>query len=189
VDREKLLARKRRYHERHLDEERERSRRWREANKERVREVNRMRRESHPGEGYAGVKRWREANPDLQQASARASACNRRAKAAGASGHITRADVTALWERQPVCLRCGVGRGVDHIVDFRHGGLNTPENLQNLCRTCNELKAAKLTLEIAREIRASYGSNPCREYWAHRYGVSPGNIWLIITNQIWKEPL
>jgi len=51
---------------------------------------------------------------------------------------------TAIERHCPVC---GKGRGVDHVVEFWQGGANTPDNLQNLCRSCNAKKSALLRLQ------------------------------------------
>lgn len=174
-----LLARKKRYRENHLDAERARYKTWRENNKQHLSDMNRAWRAAHPEAGYAGVKRWRAKNPDLQAAAARAGAANRRAKAAGAAGHISRADVTALWERQPVCLHCGNGRGIDHIVAFRDGGSNTPGNIQNLCRTCNAIKEGRLLPQQVAEIRAALTADHSGRSLATQYGVSSSLISLI----------
>ncbi len=144
MDRQKLLARKRKYRQHHSAADRERNCQWRLRNQAHVRAENKKWRAAHPTAGVEGVKRWRAKNPDLDDAAKHATGCNRRAKEMGAPGHISRADVTALWERQPVCTVCGRGRGVDHIVEFWQGGANTPDNLQNLCRQCNVEKVARL---------------------------------------------
>ena len=187
-DRVKLLARKRRYHERHIEQDRERNAQWREANKEHVAAKNKAYHEQHPEAARKGNLRWREAHPELYAAVCRSNACNRRAKAAGVLGRITGADVAALWNRQPVCLHCGKGRGVDHIVELSRGGPNTIDNLQNLCQTCNALKQAKLTMNDARAIRVAYAEGESRASIARRYDVSAGNVWLIVVGQTWQEP-
>ncbi len=143
-NREQILEGKRQYRERHLAEERERNRQWRAQNSDYLREKGRAWRQSHPGEGVENKKRWRINNPERAAAASHAAAANRRAREAGMSGHISTADVVALWERQPVCVQCGKDRGIDHIVEFWQGGPNTPDNLQNLCRHCKAKKTARL---------------------------------------------
>jgi 5-methylcytosine-specific restriction endonuclease McrA len=69
---------------------------------------------------------------------------NRRATRRGAAGRLTGADILALWDRQPACVRCGEGRGVDHIVALADGGLNVPGNLQTLCNPCNVRKEREM---------------------------------------------
>jgi 5-methylcytosine-specific restriction endonuclease McrA len=143
-DREKLLARKRRYRERHLQKELERNRAWAAQNREYLREQSRLYQKAHPEKFREGMARWKAARPDHYAAGKRACACNFRARVAGSTGHISRSDITALWERQPVCVHCGQGRGVDHIIEFRDSGQNVPDNLQNLCRWCNAKKSGKV---------------------------------------------
>jgi 5-methylcytosine-specific restriction endonuclease McrA len=65
---------------------------------------------------------------------------NQRAKKYGVPGRLTAADIRALWERQPTCVTCGVGRGVDHIRAMSRGGANVPDNLQTMCGPCNSRK-------------------------------------------------
>lgn len=69
-----------------------------------------------------------------------AASANRQSRRLGAVGRLSRADVAQLWARQPVCLNCGRGRGLDHIVPLARGGSNTPDNIQNLCLVCNQVK-------------------------------------------------
>lgn len=86
------------------------------------------------------MRDWRRRNPVLAASLDTASTANQRAKRVGATGWITAADVREVWTRQPACVECGNGRGLDHIVAFRDGGMNVPDNLQNLCRACNGAK-------------------------------------------------
>lgn len=53
------------------------------------------------------------------------------------------------WKRQAVyrrdgyrCVECGAEGelSIDHVVAIRDGGTNNIENLQTLCRTCNQAK-------------------------------------------------
>ena len=87
--------------------------------------------------------RWRNTHdrtPTPQWRSA-ANSANKAAKKYGADGRLTSADVRALWERQPQCVSCGRGRGLDHIKALANGGTNTPDNIQNLCWACNQVKS------------------------------------------------
>lgn len=65
---------------------------------------------------------------------------NEDARRLGQPHRLRLADILDLFSRQPTCLNCGQGRGLDHIQSFATGGLNTPENIQNLCATCNNRK-------------------------------------------------
>lgn len=84
----------------------------------------------------ASTKRYHENNP----AGVAARSANKQAKKLGIAGRISTADVQELWERQPVCLNCGRGRGLDHITAMVNGGANELANLQNLCVVCNQVK-------------------------------------------------
>jgi hypothetical protein len=98
----------------------------------------------------AAVARAYCASHQLQRrASGSASFANQRAKRLGLTDRLTQADIVALWERQTVCVRCGTGRGVDHIIAFADGGANTPENIQTMCHPCNTAKDGE-----AKQLRA-----------------------------------
>jgi 5-methylcytosine-specific restriction endonuclease McrA len=80
--------------------------------------------------------------PDLRQATGAADGANQKARALGLPGRITPADVLDVWAREPECVRCGKGRGIDHISPMASGGPNELANLQDLCPPCNAEKAA-----------------------------------------------
>lgn len=69
-----------------------------------------------------------------------ARSANLRAIEAGVGGRLTKEDVQQMWTRQPTCVSCGKGRGLDHIIAMSRGGANTPANIQTMCRTCNVRK-------------------------------------------------
>jgi hypothetical protein len=81
-------------------------------------------------------------DPLRRAAEATAATANARAGALDIEGRLTTDDIVALWEVEPVCVRCGKGRGVDHVSPMSAGGANDPSNLQNLCPSCNSRKAA-----------------------------------------------
>lgn len=125
------------------------------------RDYMRQRRETDPEKYREQTRRWRQTNRDERleherqlrltdpigtAAKGAANNANRRAKRLGLAGRLRTADILALWERQPACIGCGKGRGVDHIIDMTNsGGENEPANLQNLCFGCNSAK------EVARK--------------------------------------
>jgi 5-methylcytosine-specific restriction endonuclease McrA len=86
------------------------------------------------------VRKWRAEHPERAFAARTAASANRRARLVGATGTLTVGDVLVLFERQPGCVSCGDGRGLDHIVSMSLGGANEPANLQNLCPPCNTSK-------------------------------------------------
>jgi len=48
------------------------------------------------------------------------------------------------------CKMCGTTEGlvIDHIVPLSRGGMNTIDNIQVLCRSCNCKKANKMMYEL-----------------------------------------
>lgn len=68
---------------------------------------------------------------------------NVRAKKLNDPHRLTVDDVNWMWETYGrACLACGsLDRPtIDHVVPVIHGGLNTRENIQPLCRLCNSTK-------------------------------------------------
>ncbi|MEK7355969.1 MAG: HNH endonuclease signature motif containing protein [Bdellovibrionota bacterium] len=68
-----------------------------------------------------------------------------------------------------LCSNCGTGRAIerDHIVSFAMGGSNDFENLQLLCRNCNQRKAIEtygvdVMRSFLREPDQSYSSRNLR---------------------------
>jgi 5-methylcytosine-specific restriction endonuclease McrA len=186
--REERLAEKRIYYQENRDRIRFDAKAYRAAHRNAISLANRIWREGHKEYAYESNKKWIKLHPDRQQSNARAAACNRRAKAAGTPGKIRGDDVRDLWESQPVCLHCGEGRGVDHVIAFEDGGLNVPENLQNLCMTCNSRKRGKLNMDLAREMRRLYNEGVNSEELADQFGVSRSNAFLVVANKTWREP-
>jgi hypothetical protein len=76
----------------------------------------------------------------VQRARAAAASANERARMYGVDGQISAETVLELWRREPACLDCGVGFGLDHIVSMSAGGSNTSGNLANRCHGCNSRK-------------------------------------------------
>lgn len=81
-----------------------------------------------------------------------AIAANQHAKKVGVSGRLTAGDIRDLWARQPACVSCGRGRGVDHIRAMSRGGTNTPDNIQTMCRSCNAKKYWRSDRHVEREV-------------------------------------
>ena len=137
------------------EKKRQKSKRWRDANpdkvlswyhddKDRKKEVQRQYRISHPEKGRGRFKRWLLGNPG----KLREYDQNRRALKKGNGGKITSEEWTMLMEKYGYkCLCCGrndVKLTLDHIVPLVKGGLNTIDNAQPLCGSCNSSKGTKI---------------------------------------------
>lgn len=118
------------------------------ANREEIAAKKRADYAADPARAIRRAERWKEENPTRVRAIHIASTANRRAADCGADGRLNADDVIELWKRQPDCLGCGDGCGLDHIVPFFRGGQNTTGNIQNLCRTCNSRKGTRLPEEM-----------------------------------------
>jgi 5-methylcytosine-specific restriction endonuclease McrA len=71
----------------------------------------------------------------------------RRARKAGGEGVVNDGDWQRLVEiLGNACLKCGSLDKItqDHVVPLSKGGQHHPTNLQPLCRTCNEIKQARI---------------------------------------------
>ena len=97
-------------------------------------------RKRRPGMQTAILRRMRDRNPERFAATRAAAGSNQYVKRHGWSGRITTDDVLAVWARDPTCIACGVGRGLDHIVPLKAGGEHHRENLQTMCPSCNSRK-------------------------------------------------
>jgi 5-methylcytosine-specific restriction endonuclease McrA len=97
--------------------------RWAQKNREKVRRTHR---------------RWEKRNP--QKCCAQA-AIRRARKRGGGVGN--RKDITAVYSRCQE-LRQWFDVVVDHIVPLAKGGAHSPENLQIIYRSENQLKGARL---------------------------------------------
>lgn len=140
-----------------------RQEKWRENNREKIREQHERWRKANPEKHRALLQRWRKANSEKVKAqSARyynhakmaARQANQRARRVGAPGRITVADIEALIPNG--CALCASDFGtawiVDHKVALSFGGSNHAADIQLLCPSCNKAKTA---LECTRQARAS----------------------------------
>jgi len=103
-----------------------RNRKWREANKDKVREINRV---------------WTAANPERLVATKH----RRRARKAAAAGYCTAADLLVLRSiLGDSCLKCGSRDRLawDHIIPLcpPFNGPDGPTNKQPLYKSCNSSK-------------------------------------------------
>lgn len=103
-------------------------------------------------------KRWREKNPDKVKLMSKVRDARRKAsgkarlaakRRGSAEGTFSVKDVRRLLEKQSrSCAGCGVSFDfvpytVDHIVAIAKGGSNWPDNIQLMCKPCNDSKGSK----------------------------------------------
>jgi 5-methylcytosine-specific restriction endonuclease McrA len=137
---------------------------WREAHRDREREVSRnhyarhaekMRAEAKekyrrdPKAWMAGVVAWRGRNPVKVQEYAVITLSDQRARRAGVPSTLTLPEwrtIKRLWHGK--CAYCGAVEniGVDHILPYSRGGANEASNAVLCCASCNSSKH-NLTLE------------------------------------------
>jgi len=82
----------------------------------------------------------------------RAQQMNRRAKEKGVLGRVSSAEVRKIAETTTNCSYCGLelcGNGeFDHKTPYTKGGDHTVDNLQLICRQCNQAKGELTDTEL-----------------------------------------
>lgn len=165
ADPKKNQEKVRRWYAAHPGKESDRNRNWRVANPDRKRETRRKYRAANPDKLREAIRKWRAMNAHKVREDGRLKARNRRALLAGAPGKHSAKDERSLYERQGgKCAACGIavprggpGKHVDHVdpITPRDGGppgSNGPENLQILCRRCNDAKGNMAPTEWAQRL-------------------------------------
>lgn len=116
-------------------------RKYRQANKDYFRKEIKKFRQENPNYHRDYVREWSRRNPDkikVQESARRA------AKRSG--GRFTVAEWVAMKQRYDYhCLRCGrrepeIKLSADHVIPLSKGGMNTIDNIQPLCKSCNTAK-------------------------------------------------
>ena len=143
-----------RYRESHREAIRESGRGYYSRTTERHAERTRQYRQKNRDKVEAQIKRWREEHPELVFDQWRASAHARRARAHASHGHHTAADIAAQRQRQHGrCYWCHEKTGrsyhADHVIPLALDGSDGPENLVIACASCNHSKGAKHPMEWA----------------------------------------
>jgi 5-methylcytosine-specific restriction endonuclease McrA len=129
-----------------------RSRDYRIANPDKVRQTKAASYQKHKATRLRQTEEARKANPELKRVRVR----NRRAAKRQAEGFHTAAETQAIRQAQGnrcAYCKCDLGRRahLDHIVPLSRGGSNWPSNLQWLCEFCNVSKGAKDPIEFAQQ--------------------------------------
>lgn len=103
-------------------------------------------------------RKWREMNREKRRETLRISEGKRRAQKRNSGGTHTAADLAEILKAQGNrCAYCRrslarAEKHVDHITPLARGGSNGRDNLQYLCRPCNQSKSAKDPIEYAQSI-------------------------------------
>jgi 5-methylcytosine-specific restriction endonuclease McrA len=122
---------------------RDREKRRRGKNLERLRAVARAYAQSHKAEAHARSLRWRRANREHVNRYSNLSAKRR---------HIARVREADLYLQALMadpCSYCGgPGGHIDHIVPVARGGPNEITNLAAICARCNSRKRTRSLLEF-----------------------------------------
>jgi 5-methylcytosine-specific restriction endonuclease McrA len=128
-----------------------RRKRYAENAEHRARTVESVRkyRVDNPEKYREANRRWDQAHPEVL----RAMWHRRRARELNAEGDFKPTDIKNLWILQSgLCVYCSkdlkLGFEIDHVHPLARGGTNWPENLQLLCKSCNQRKHTKTDEEF-----------------------------------------
>lgn len=137
INRDRILAEKREECKRNLAAYTLRSKKWREANRERRKEIANRWVRNHPEQGLK-------------------AAAIRRARKTGAGGKFTKEDIQEIIKMQrgkcAICRKKLKGKNhIDHIIPISKGGNSNRKNLQITHQKCNQLKGAKDPIDFMRE--------------------------------------
>jgi len=140
---EKSKAYYRAYRERNLDKRNADSRKWNQDNLDRRKENGRK----HYQKNKDRISETHRKHHQNNKEAATARGLKRKARMNGNGGKLSASDIKALYAAYPKCLACGATENLslDHVVPIARGGLNSIENIQVLCRSCNSSKRTKTT--------------------------------------------
>lgn len=138
----------------------EQKRRYRAANREKMREKDHKWKAANPEKALAAARKWKATNPEkvrelnhkwraAHPEKVREHERNHHALKKGNGGKIT--DAECLWLKEfynYTCLCCErkepeIKLELDHVIPLKLGGRNDIKNAQPLCRSCNSSKNAK----------------------------------------------
>jgi hypothetical protein len=148
--REEIRQKNRRDYEEHQEERKQKQKKYFQENRAKALACNRQYYQKNRTKWIANVKTWRKTNLEGNRINRRVEQSIIRAKKHQVTGRFKVKDIKELLELQQekcaVCQKSFLPAGtpnryhVDHILSMSKGGLNTRENIQLLCPSCNRRK-------------------------------------------------
>lgn len=129
-----------------VEKRRDSLRRWKQNNREYVRERDTKYRKENSEKFSFATRRWAKNNPEKVRRISHA----RRARLLNADGNYTVEEWVSLKRKYNyACLCCGIAEPdikltVDHVIPLYLGGSNFIDNIQPLCFSCNSRKGIKI---------------------------------------------
>lgn len=159
-NKEKIAAYHAEWHQRkkatdptYMQRQREKTAAYFKAHPEKLKANNAKRRREKPQETKEYNRNWFANNRD--------KACiyqqNRRKSILSAGGKLSydiRKKLTVLQKNKCACCKCNLSKAVinlDHIMPLALGGAHSDENMQLLCKTCNNQKYCKHPVDFMQE--------------------------------------
>jgi len=159
-NREKVLARNKKWNKEHRKEMTERAKKWAENNPEKIKESLKKYNDNYPERRKLQYRKYRETHREKVRKTQRDyfrknPSAQHRNKIKNAEGEFTAKEWERLKKRYGYkCLRCGIdeiellnktgiGLTVDHIQPLSKNGTNYIDNIQPLCKSCNVWKFTK----------------------------------------------
>ncbi len=138
--RDKIKHRATLYYRRNKTSRKKRIKEWQKENPERTWRAKAKYRNNNRKKLRASSSKWKKNNRDKLVIYSE----NRRCAKIGNGGEISESEWKQILDRYGKrCLCCGKSSAritIDHIVPIYAGGLNTAENIQPLCQSCNSKK-------------------------------------------------
>lgn len=155
---------------------------WRQANRERDREGRRLRERrwyaADPSRAHAKVYRWRARNPDAYREIARRRNANKRSARGKAMAPVTLDQLQVRFATfGDRCAYCGTASRitVDHVLALSAGGLDEASNIIPACWNCNSGKHARPVEQWYRR-QPFFTETRWRKIQRHCPGVAAGQL-------------
>jgi 5-methylcytosine-specific restriction endonuclease McrA len=137
----------------YMQKQREKTAAYFKAHPERLKANNAKRRREKAEQTKAYQKEWFAKNKERRIVYQQ----NRRKRALAAGGRLShgiRAKLMVLQRGMCACCKCDLSKtemNLDHVMPLALGGTNSDENVQLLCRTCNNQKYCKHPIDFMQE--------------------------------------